>query len=215
MVEAEYTLYYFGFNARGANVRALLSVGKVNWKNQIVEHKDLPDLKASGKLEYGQLPALEHKGKFYTQTIAIEVLLARKFNLLGSDEEEEYQILSLLASREDILKVGRPVFLQLNDDEKANLEKNKKEFFENQLPKFLNVFSKRLGDNSYLVGNKFSLADIFVVVFLKTAFDHASRKDEFGPVLDKHSKLREYVDRVAKNELADYFKNHYNENATF
>ena len=50
------------------------------------------------------MPGLVYDGKMYVQTIAVEIFLARKFNLLGNNENDEYEIISLLASKDDLYK---------------------------------------------------------------------------------------------------------------
>jgi hypothetical protein len=103
-MENSYKLYYFGVNVKAANIRAILTYVKANWENSIIAAEDWPALKASGKFEFGQLPGLEvnSNGRILSQAIAIEHYLARQFNLLGKTPEDEYEVLSLLASREDI-----------------------------------------------------------------------------------------------------------------
>ena len=58
--------------------------------------------KKSGLCEFEQAPVLEYKGKTYAQSMAIAFFLARKFNLMGKDDEEQYEIESLMCCMEDI-----------------------------------------------------------------------------------------------------------------
>ena len=122
MVEttANYKFYYFPSNAIGASIRAILAYEsernqKVTWENVAIELKDWPNWKS--KFPNGQVPVLEFKGNYYTQALAIEVYLSKTFGLFGSSIEDEYQILNLQASREDLVKILKPL-LWPNEEEK-------------------------------------------------------------------------------------------------
>ena len=102
-----YEVIYFEGNGRAGNCRAMLDYSKTEYKNTLLNFGEWPALKASGKFENGQLPVLEVNGKQYTQSLAMETYLAKEFNLMGSNAEDEYQIMNLLCSREDYVK---PIF---------------------------------------------------------------------------------------------------------
>ena len=59
------------------------------------------------------------------------------------------------------------------------------------------------------------MSDIYLAIFLKNLFEEPSRRDEFNSVLEKYQKLKQYYERVAKNDLEEYFNNYYNESAPF
>ena len=46
-----------------------------------------PNVKQSGYCDFQQLPILEYNGKKYSQSLAIDLLLAKKFKLYGKDIE--------------------------------------------------------------------------------------------------------------------------------
>ncbi len=64
------------------------------------------------------MPGVEIDGKMYTQTIALEVLLAKRFTLIGKSDLDEYEILALLGSREDFAKKLAPLVWP-NQEQKA------------------------------------------------------------------------------------------------
>ena len=103
-LDEKYILYYFDVNARGCMIRALLSYVKANWENKVIEYNDFVQNYKHKKefCEYGQLPILEYKGKYYSQSMAIILFLGKKYNLMGDNEDEEYEINNLLCSFEDI-----------------------------------------------------------------------------------------------------------------
>ena len=127
MSEEKYILYYFNVNARGCIARAILSYSKANWENKILEYSDFAQNYKFKKeiCEYGQLPILEYKGKFYTQSMAIDLFLAKKFNLLGDTEDEEFEINNLLCSFEDIF----PLIHDRDQSKKAQMYEKVRRYF--------------------------------------------------------------------------------------
>ena len=68
------------------------------WQNEML----------SGKYEFNQLPALEMNNKIYVQSIAFEVLLAKKYNLMRDNFEDEWSISSIVCSKSDLITHLRP-----------------------------------------------------------------------------------------------------------
>ena len=155
--EEKFTLYYFNVNARGCIARAILSHAKANWENKVLEFNDFVQNYKQKKefCEYGQMPILEYKGKFYSQSMAICLFLGKKFNLLGENEEQEYEINNLLCSFEDIF----PLIHDQKGDEKAKYEKVRR-YFKIYEEKYLKHAKEGKG-KFYFANNKFTLADIY------------------------------------------------------
>ena len=155
--EEKFTLYYFNVNARGCIARAILSHAKANWENKVLEFNDFVQNYKQKKefCEYGQMPILEYKGKYYSQSMAICLFLGKKFNLLGENEEQEYEINNLLCSFEDIF----PLIHDQNGDEKAKYEKVRR-YFKIYEEKYLKHTKEGKG-KFYFANNKFTLADIY------------------------------------------------------
>ena len=141
-MENTYKVTYFDANARAANLRAILDYSKAKWEDTIVSQEEWPTLKASGKIESGQLPILEVNGKQFSQALAMEIYLAKQFNLIGSNAEDEYQITNLLCSREDYLKSIYPVLVPTED------QKNRRDAFCGKIS---------VCNNLYQYGIKYSL----------------------------------------------------------
>ncbi len=53
MSQESYKLYYFDFYARGEPIRMLFNHAKVAFEDKRVQFSEFPELKASGKLEFG------------------------------------------------------------------------------------------------------------------------------------------------------------------
>ena len=201
-------IHYFPLNARAGLIRAALTYSKANWEDKRVSFEEWPAFKSSGKLEFGQMPALEVNGNIYTQTLAIEHLVGKKHELLGSNAEEEYDILSLLCSREDLYLQIRQVLLPIFGDEKNNVE-NAKIILLNLLPNYLKIYEKRITNKTgkYVVGDKFSFADIFLTLFVHIIFRNESLKSQFGNVLTENApNLAKFTEGIENNELKEYFE---------
>jgi glutathione S-transferase len=156
--EEKYTLYYFNVNARGCVARAILSHVKANWENKVIEYNDFVQNYKHKKefCEYGQLPILEYKGKFYSQSMAIDLFLGKKYNLLGDNEEQEYEINNLLCSFEDIF----PLIHDQKTDHKLKYEKMRR-YLKLYEEKHLRHVKENNGGKFYFGNNKFTLADTY------------------------------------------------------
>ena len=156
--EEKYILYYFNVNARGCIPRAILSHVKANWENKVLDYNDFVQNYKNKKefCEYGQLPILEYKGKKYSQSMAISLFLGKKYNLLGENEEQEYEINNLLCSFEDIF----PLIHDPKKDSKEKYEKMRR-YFKIYEDKYLKHVKENNKGKFYFANNKFTLADIY------------------------------------------------------
>ena len=160
--------YFGGVNNRASIMRAILSYAKASFTNKAISNEEWGPLKASGVYEYGQMPGVEVNGKMHVQTVATEFYLARKFGLLGDNLEDETHILALLCSREDLYAKTTNVSYLWIEANKTNLEANLKELGDNVLPGFLKCWENRVANKKgkYILGNKFTLEDITMTVWL-------------------------------------------------
>ena len=133
---------------------------------------------------------------------AINLYLGETFNLLGKDSEENYQIYNLLMTHEDL---GKPLseFMSCKDESKKNELKQK---IVEKLNFFLGKFEKRyieLGKGIYFLGDKFTLADIFLAVAIPTLIDLLGINDfpyETSP------NVGALVKRIKENELKEFYE---------
>ena len=158
---SKYILYYFKANGRAAVTRAILSYVKADWTNVTYDYiKDWPALKHSGLAEYEQLPVLDVNGKKYCQSNAINIYLGEKFNLMGNNPEENYQIINLLMTYDDIFQF----VLNIMHADPAKKDEAKK-VGEEKMKFFVQKFEKKyveLGAGKYFLGNKFTVVDIYL-----------------------------------------------------
>ena len=198
----KYSLHYFAVNGRAAISRAILTYAKADWTNILINREDWPTIKKSGLCEFEQVPVLEVDGKKMCESNAINLYLGETFNLLGKDSEENYQIYNLLMTHEDL---GKPLseFMSCKDESKKNELKQK---IVEKLNFFLGKFEKRyieLGKGKYFLGDKFTLADIFLAVAIPTLIDLLGINDfpyETSP------NVGALVKRIKENELKEFYE---------
>ncbi len=217
-MQSTYKVHYFEGNGRAVNLRAILDYSNANWEDNKINFAEWPTIKASGKFEFGQMPVLEVDGKQKTQTIALEVFLARRFGLMGSNEEDEYQILNVLSTREDYSKhlFG---LLMPNEEQKNKREEIINNLRENVFPTILGAVEKRYVENgkgNYFLGDKFSLADIFLSTGFTQLFESPALKDLFSDVPSKTApNVLELTRRIRENELKNFYAKSYLHNSLF
>jgi glutathione S-transferase len=78
-------VHYFPGYGRAEQCRMLLAHAKVPFENVDYTQETLPAAKASGNLEFGQLPVLECDGKFYAQSVATLRFLGAKYGYYPAD----------------------------------------------------------------------------------------------------------------------------------
>ncbi len=200
----KYILHYFGANGRGAIPRAILTYGKADWTNDIIKKEDWPKIKKSDLCEFEFLPVLEVDGKKYCESIAINTYLAEKFNLMGKNPEENYQIYNLLNTFDDFNVQFRPFRMCTDESKKPELKQKAID----RLKFFIGKFEKRyvdLGKGKYFLGDKFTLADIFIGVgllgFCQTVEEYPFK--ECGP------NLGELIERLKQNELKEFHEKYF------
>ena len=204
MTEEKYILYYFNVNARGCMTRAILSYAKANWENKIIEYNDFVQNYKQKKefCEYGQMPILEYKGKFYAQSLAIELLLAKKFNLLGDNEDEEYEINNLLCSFEDIFPL-----IHDRDESKKNAKYEKvRRYFKIYEEKYLKNVKKNNGGKFYFAKNKFTLADIYFGALIYSMLKSLQEID----MEKEYPELKKLLDSYKNDDaLKEFYEKYY------
>lgn len=152
-------LYYFDIYARAEPIRMLLTHAKKEFEDVRVTKEQADQMKAEGKLEFGQLPVIEHDGKFYAQSAAILRFFGRKNGYYPEDPVLAYRIDSTLDAISDA--VTAIVKVAFNPDAEAKKAAGI-DLVTNYLPKWLGAIDKRLANNAtnkFVVGESFTIAD--------------------------------------------------------
>ncbi len=201
----KFVLTYFKGNGRAVLARAMLTYAKADWENKFMDFAtDWPAMKKSGMCEYEQLPVLTYKGKNYAQSMAINYFLARKFNLMGKDDEENYQIDNLMCVLEDIFS---PIITWRHSKEPEKMEGLKSAALE-RYKFFLKKLEARYianGKGKYFMGDHFTLCDIFIGAGLPAFCD------TFGDcIVPKEAPiLGELCKRIMEGELKEFHEKYF------
>ena len=202
----KYIFHYFKVNGRGAIAGAILSSMKADWENHAFVREEWPAIKKSGLCEFEQAPILEYKSKTYAQSMAINFYLARKFNLMGKDDEENYEIESLMCCMEDIFNAMFK-FTHLAENEKDKFDVLRKVAIE-RFKFFIKKIEERYiknGKGKYFLGDRFTLCDILVGAQLP------SFCDRFGEeiVAQVATTLTELIKRLMGEELKEFHEKYF------
>jgi glutathione S-transferase len=201
-----YKLIYFNVKGLAETTRVLFAMSGTNYEDyrynfEVVggEYKKEEFDKDKEKFEcsMGKLPILEikigDKVEQIGQSKSIERYLAREFGLMGSNKIEEAKIDSICECIRDI----KERYQSIKKTDGIN------KYFEETIYNELEKLSKVLDNKSKLaVGEKLSLADITIYMFIKEYFDRSEevieqakkikRYDSIIEELDKHDKLQEW-----------------------
>ena len=202
----KYILHYFKVNGRGAVARAILSSMKADWTDHAFAREEWQTIKKSGLCEFEQAPVLEYKGKTYAQSMAIDFFLARKFGLMGKDDEENYQIESLMCCMEDIF-AAMFKFSHLPENEKDKYDELRKVALE-RYKFFIKKIEERYikhGKGKYFLGDRFTLCDILVGAQLPAFCDRFNEKvvPQVAPT------LAELITRLKNEELKEFHEKYF------
>lgn len=166
----------------------------IDWKTHNMKKEEFDNDKASGKLKrsLNKLPYLEIDGNIIPQSKAIERFLARRFNLMGTNDIEAARIDGICEVVRDVKDMYQSV-RRLPEDEK---ESGMTKWFGETLPNKLSDLEEILGDDSYSVGNQSSLADIILYALICQFFDN---KDASSEATNNCPRLSSIINRI-KND---------------
>ncbi|KAK3834662.1 MAG: hypothetical protein JOS17DRAFT_737375 [Linnemannia elongata] len=162
-----YKFMYLDIGSVGATARDILAFGKANWSNFVPNEKDWEDGKVPAPFKV--LPVLtitspsNGKEVVISESIPVDHFLAKRFNLLGNNEWEEYTIKALY---NNIHHLRERSFTRMTcafwDTTQQGLDYHLKEV----IPNFIGNHEFHLranGSNGHYLGDKLSLADIHLV----------------------------------------------------
>jgi len=180
----KFKLTYFN-RGRGEPIRLIFALANVSYEDNIIQGADWPTIKPT--TPWGQVPVLEVDGVKIAQTPTISRFLARKFNLVGSNELEAARCDELVDAALDVSNVWlQAFFIEKDENRKAELKKN---LIENSLPKFLKKLEEiqiQSGGN-FLVGKSATWADAWIANGLER-FEGTLGAD----VLDNYPNLKKF-----------------------
>jgi glutathione S-transferase len=199
-------LYYFDIYGRAESIRFLLSHAKVEYENVLINGEKLAEMKASGVLEFGQVPMFEADGKHYCQSWAILRFLGRKYGYYPEDPETAWKIDSTIDAVEDYFNG----YFKYNFEKDEERKKVAKENWLKMLPIWVSAIEKRITENGgkYVAGDKLTIADFALAsagfnMLLNEANPHYA---ESLPLVKDHEILKAYSHRL-REDLAERLAN--------
>jgi len=166
-------LHYFNARGRAELVRYLLAYNKIAWEDVRYTKEEWQAKKASDgscpNFPTGQLPVLEinKDGKTYygTQSLSLARKIARKHNLVGKGEFEEYRCDEVVDALSDLINYAVLAYLEQDAERK---EKIKTRLRNEEYPRILGFLEKRLKENGgkHIVGDSWTWADFAVALFI-------------------------------------------------
>jgi len=192
MSTPKYKLVYFNVRALAEVSRLLFSVAGIEFEdyrypidtsNFSRPEWDADKAKDPFKYPFGTIPVLEVDGKQIAQSKVIERYLARKFNLLGSDESQSLLIESIIEEISDIKAKWN-----------ALKETDRNKYFDTELPKYFG-FLDRIGGSGHFVGSSISYADISFFNFV----DNHDNQDRLQQSLSGFPNLKAVAENVGKH----------------
>lgn len=208
-------LHYFPLNARAFASRCMLEITNTPYTNKVITPEDWAKLENKDKIyEFSFLPMLEYNDISMSQSRAIESFLAKRLGFLGSNDIEEYEINSWIASGEDLFKPLAGLIFYGDKMPKEKYESDMKEYQDVILPWIFGIyenrFTKRKGQ--YLVGNKLSAADIYAS-YVHEVLTNKFRNGIFDQAVSKYAPtFFNFAGNLRNNELKVFFEgpNFYN-----
>ncbi|CAG9810421.1 unnamed protein product [Chironomus riparius] len=202
-----YKLTYFNFPALGEPIRFLLSYGGVEFEDNRIEWSNWHQIKGTTPL--GQVPILEVDGQVFYQTIPICRFLGSKFNLLGDNEMENYQIDNVVQTITDLrMKIEMVNFDKFSppnviEEKRAQLKSESIPFF---LKNLEDIASKNDG---FLAVKKLSWGDLYFAAMIdymnwmmkgNLLEDFENLKKVYGNVMEIDG-IKSYVEKRPKPQM--------------
>lgn len=199
-----YKLIYFNVRARAEIVRILFAAAGVKYEDVRYESPEWAKVKSTVPTPFGQLPVLEVDGVQLCQSRAIARYLAGQFGFAGETALDKARVDMIVDCLEDLMGPSIEILHENDETRKAvQLEKFTKETLPAAWKSLEKLLKANNGGDSYLVGNKITLADIAFadqITWLGGIGINVSLDDS-----PKLKALKERVESVPK--IAEWIKN--------
>eukprot|EP00794_Sanderia_malayensis_P011834 gene11834-13062_t len=188
----KYILYYFDAVGFAEPIRYVFHHAGVEFEDHRFQGRDeWQDFKSKNEklFPFGQVPLLQIDDQVIAQSGAILRFVANEFGLNGKNNMEKAKCDQFIYGVNDFVMGLLPVFREQDAEKKAAIEK---EFFENQLPKGLQLYEdKFIPAEGFLLGDKMCVADILfrARMALLMGTNHTD-------ILDKFPKCKALFERV-------------------
>lgn len=162
-------------------------------EDYIRSREEFENLKATGKLMFNQLPLLEMDGLCLVETHAIPNYLDRRYNMLGTTNEEQARVQVLFAGILAFDNICGPHWTFQPEEKRPDIIKNAiKESKNRYLPVFEKVFKEN--GTGFLVGNSPTIADC--ALFHNVCF--FDEMPEYGDLLDGFPHCKAFLTKFSE-----------------
>ncbi|XP_018428572.1 PREDICTED: glutathione S-transferase 3-like isoform X2 [Nanorana parkeri] len=153
-------LHYFNGRGKMESIRWALAAVGVEFEEKVFETREnYEKLLKSGDLLFQQVPMVEIDGMKLVQTKAILSYIAGKYNIYGKDLKERLYIDMYVEGTTDLMQLTMSLYFMPEAEQKKQRDLIK----QRALNRYLPVYEKALENQEYLVGKKFSLADVHLL----------------------------------------------------
>ncbi|KAF7250136.1 hypothetical protein EG68_09619 [Paragonimus skrjabini miyazakii] len=164
MSPPKYKLTYFNMRGLAERIRLVLHAAGLEFEDHRLEKSDWPAVKPT--IEGGKVPVLDvttccGKTRRMNESMAIARWLAKKYQMMGSNDDEYYEVERVIGQCYDI---DRDVAMIIHATEEAK-PKLIKEFTEGNGPRLFGMIAKHLeaSQNGLVAGDKATLADFCIL----------------------------------------------------
>lgn len=194
----KHKLYYFEGAGRAEMIRMLLKYLKIEFEDIRYKKEEWPAVKATGKFELGQLPALECEtcGSIAYQSEAIMQKLGEMYGLLPKCSEEFYNVLWWCNTAKDVMENCWKTFMPVPEEKKKEMINN---LVEKLSVNFFSAMETRLKANGgeNLVGKETTIAEFYLIGMYRACLLNDAFKD-VKAVMEKYPTLKEFIEKKNK-----------------
>jgi len=188
-------LYYYPARGRGEQIRLALAATGISFEDVSFDMSDadaktefIAKCREQGGNTTTNIPMLEVKGKFFTQSLAILHYVCDAGGLNTETARQNYQVENTIQAVEDLRTQSYKPLAMFGGGAKE------KEVFLELLPKHLGNLERILGDRKHFAAGKLTAADISVYDLLDTMIETQVP----GILADKFPKLAAFREKMSK-----------------
>lgn len=195
-------LTYFGANGRAFIPRLILHYSKIDFENIVLSYEEWNKQIQFSQFKY--LPLLEINEKEYTQSISICVKLARKADLMGKSDEDEYQIMFLLNHQDDLANSLISLIYNKNESISEELFTIASEKI-TLIAKAWESIYKKNGSKKFFLSSGLSLCDFSLLYYINT-INYFESNFEFKTLFKKYApSLNSMIDELTNENWVKSF----------